>query len=75
MGLGEAPLVRQCTFSIWKDTESMLNYAKRGAHQQAIQAAYKNEFFSESMFARMRVLVSSGVWAGVEYGHEKLSHV
>ena len=75
MGLGEAPLVRQCTFSIWKDTESMLNYAKRGAHQQAIQAAYKNEFFSESMFARMRVLVSSGVWAGVEYGQEKLSHV
>jgi hypothetical protein len=27
------------------------------------------------MFARMRVLVSSGVWAGVEYGQEKLSHV
>ena len=65
MGLGEAPLVRQCTFSLWKNTESMLNYAHTGAHEQAIQAAYKNEFFSESMFVRMRVLNSFGQWAGV----------
>ena len=62
MGLGEAPLVRQCTFSLWKDTQSMLQYAHTGAHQQAIAAAYKHEFFSESMFARMRVLRRQGDW-------------
>jgi len=65
MGLGEAPLVRQCTFSLWKNTEAMMNYAHTGAHQQAIQAAYKNDFFAESMFVRMRVLKSIGQWAGV----------
>lgn len=62
MGLGEAPLVRQCTFSLWQDTQAMVDYAHTGAHQQAIAAAYKNEFFSESMFVRMRVLHSQGNW-------------
>jgi hypothetical protein len=65
MGLGEAPLVRQCTFSVWKDTPSMVDYARTGAHQQAIAAAYKNDFFSESMFVRMRVLRRQGQWSGV----------
>ncbi|MFM2034981.1 MAG: Spheroidene monooxygenase [Pseudomonadota bacterium] len=64
MGLGEAPLVRQCTFSLWKDTESMLAYAQQGAHQLASAAAYKHQFFSESLFVRMRVLHMSGVWQG-----------
>ena len=62
MGLGEAPLVRQCTFSVWRDTQAMLDYAHTGAHQLAIQAAYKNNFFSESMFMRMRLLRSIGEW-------------
>ena len=65
MGLGEAPLVRQCTFSVWKDTPSIMDYAHTGAHQQAIAAAYKNDFFSESMFVRMRVLRREGQWSGV----------
>ena len=65
MGLGEAPVFRQCTFSLWNNTQSMVNYAHTGAHQQAIQAAYQNNFFSESMFVRMRVLHSRGQWAGV----------
>lgn len=67
MGLGEAPLVRQCTFSVWRDTPSMLHYAQGGAHRTAIQAAYKHAFFSESMFVRMRVLSMAGVWKGVYY--------
>jgi spheroidene monooxygenase len=65
MGLGEAPLVRQCTFSLWKNTPSMMAYAHTGAHQQAIAAAHKNDFFSESMFVRMRVLRRAGQWSGV----------
>ncbi len=68
MGLGEAPLVRQCTFSVWDNTESMVAYAHQGAHRQAIAAAAKHDFFSESMFARMRVLSMSGTWRGRHYG-------
>ena len=62
MGLGEAPLMRQCTFSLWKDTPSMLDYAHKGAHQQAIEAAYRHQYFSESLFVRMRLLEHQGRW-------------
>lgn len=68
MGLGEAPLVRQCTFSLWRDTAAMSQFAHRGAHQLASAAAYKHEFFSESMFVRMRVLQMSGAWQGQHFG-------
>jgi hypothetical protein len=64
VGLGEAPLVRQCTFSLWQDTAAMLNYAHQGAHQTASAAAYKHQFFSESLFVRMQVLQMAGVWKG-----------
>lgn len=67
MGLGEAPLVRQCTFSLWQDTAAMTNFAHTGAHQVASSAAYKHEFFSECMFVRMRVLQMSGDWQGQRF--------
>jgi len=67
MGLGEAPLVRQCTFSLWRDTAAMLDYAHQGAHQVASAAAYKHQFFSESLFVRMQVLQMAGVWQGQAY--------
>ncbi len=62
MGLGEAPLLRQCTFSLWEDTASMLAYSLNGAHRKAIEQAYSKGYFSESMFVRMRVLQSRGHW-------------
>jgi spheroidene monooxygenase len=68
MGLGEAPLVRQCTFSVWDSTESMVAYAHQGAHKVAIAAAVKHDYFSESMFARMRVLAMYGNWRGRQFG-------
>lgn len=67
MGLGEAPLVRQCTFSLWQDTAAMLQYAQHGAHQTASAAAYRHQFFSESLFVRMQVLQMAGVWQGRSY--------
>jgi spheroidene monooxygenase len=64
VGLGEAPLLRQCTFSLWSDSQSLVSYAHQGAHQKAIAAAQKHGFFTESMFVRMRVLHMYGVWGG-----------
>ena len=68
MGLGEIPLVRQCTFSLWEDKQAMRDYAFQGAHQTAISASYKHDFFSESLFVHMQVLGMSGQWMGKDFG-------
>jgi spheroidene monooxygenase len=64
MGMGEAPLLRQCTFSVWRNPGDVDNYARHGAHQKAIEASYRRDFFSESMFVRMRPLEIHGCWKG-----------
>ena len=68
VGLGEAPLLRQATFSLWCDQPSMDAYARSGAHLEAIRQAYAQGFFSESMFTRFRVLGLAGHWPGIESG-------
>jgi spheroidene monooxygenase len=67
-GLGEAPLVRQATFSVWTSTEAMNQYARGGAHQLAIRTAYAGNYFSESMFVRFAPLEIRGVWKGRVHG-------
>jgi len=62
MGLGEAPFLRQCTFSVWRNTSAMLAYAQSGAHRKALDAAYRQDYFSESLFMRMRLLQHGGHW-------------
>ena len=64
VGLGEAPLLRQATFSIWDSVSSMDAYARSGAHQEAIVAAARGKFFSESMFVRFAPIDFQGSWKG-----------
>ncbi len=63
MGLGEAPLLRQCTFSVWRDMPSMIAFAQTGAHGRAAESAWREGHFSESLFVRMRLLASAGDWS------------
>ena len=63
-GLGEAPVLRQATFSLWQSTAAMDAYARTGAHRDAISAAWKHQFFSESMFVRFQPLSLQGQWKG-----------
>lgn len=68
VGLGEAPLLRQATFSLWDDSAAMDAYARGGAHAAAIGDAHRLGFFGESMFVRFRPLAVRGVWKGVRHG-------
>ncbi|CAM3802872.1 spheroidene monooxygenase [Polynucleobacter antarcticus] len=63
-GLGEAPYLRQATFTIWENTQALEDYAQQGAHLAAIKSAYGNAYFSESMFTRFIVKSAKGVWQG-----------
>lgn len=67
-GVGEAPLLRQATFTLWQSVDAMNAYARSGAHQAAIQAARSGGFFSESMFVRFVPLELRGTWQGVSHG-------
>lgn len=67
VGLGEAPLLRQATFSVWDDVASMHAYARGGAHGQAIRSAWKTGYFSESMFVRFALVGMHGHWPGAAF--------
>lgn len=67
VGLGEAPLLRQATFTLWDSAASMDRYARAGAHQAAIVAAHQQQFFSESMFVRFVPRQIEGRWKGRDY--------
>jgi spheroidene monooxygenase len=68
VGLGEAPLLRQATLSLWDDQAAMDRYARSGAHLAAIRASAAGGFFAESMFVRFVVLSVQGRWHGRHHG-------
>jgi spheroidene monooxygenase len=63
-GVGEAPILRQATFTIWESQAAMDAYARSGAHAAAIKAAMHGQYFSESMFVRFQPFDASGSWKG-----------
>ena len=67
-GVGEAPLLRQATFSVWESVEHMDAYARGGAHLEAIKAAHRQHYFSESMFVRFVPEALRGTWKGRHFG-------
>jgi spheroidene monooxygenase len=65
IGIGELPLIRQVTFSIWPDTAAMANFARGGgAHGRAIAAVRSEGWFSEELYARFAILGDFGTWGG-----------
>lgn len=65
IGIGEAPLLRQVTFSIWPDAASMAAFARAdGPHAAAIKAVREGGYFAEELYARFRVLGEDGAWNG-----------
>jgi hypothetical protein len=72
VGLGEAPVLRQATFSLWDNQAAMDAYARSGAHLQALRGAQQGGWFSESMFVRFVPLSVVGTWKGRRY--EQAAH-
>ncbi len=56
-GVGEIPWIKQSTFSIWESKEDMKNFAYgMKEHAEVIQKTRKQNWYSEDMFTRFRVL-------------------
>ncbi|MVN75614.1 spheroidene monooxygenase [Hymenobacter sp. HMF4947] len=65
IGLGELPVVRQATFSIWESATAMQHYAYRDAqHREVMQLTRRENWYAEELFARFRVLSSQGTIDG-----------
>ncbi|MDB5233672.1 MAG: Spheroidene monooxygenase [Hymenobacter sp.] len=65
IGLGELPVVRQATFSVWESTQAMQQYAYRDVrHREVIQLTRSENWYAEELFARFRVLSSTGTLDG-----------
>lgn len=71
IGIGEAPIGLQGTFSIWRDAKSLRNFAyKSAAHNQAIASTKEIGWYSEELFARFAVLSASGSVNGIDVSHK-----
>jgi hypothetical protein len=61
IGIGEAPIGLQGTFSLWESAGQLRNFAYKGqAHTQAIKATEENKWYSEELFSRFAVVQERG---------------
>jgi len=61
IGIGEAPIGLQGTFSLWQDPLSVSTFAYRGeAHKEAIKATQRERWYAEELFSRFAVIKENG---------------
>jgi hypothetical protein len=61
MGIGEAPIGLQGTFSLWQTNQDLTNFVQKGhAHRNAIDSATNRGWYAEDLFARLGVIAASG---------------
>lgn len=62
IGIGEAPIGLQGTFSIWRDQSALRQFAYKDApHQKVIARTKELNWYAEELFARFKVLEKRGV--------------
>lgn len=65
-GIGEVPWIKQATFSVWESKEQMKNFAySMKDHKEVVQKTRKENWYSEDMFVRFKILESHGSINGI----------
>jgi hypothetical protein len=65
VGIGEAPIGRQGTFSLWESAGAARRFSTSGEHHRAVIRRTRSEgWYGEEMFARFHPLAACGTWNG-----------
>jgi hypothetical protein len=65
VGIGEAPVGLQGTFSLWDSADALTDFAyRRAAHLQAVRRTAELGWYAEELFARFAVLDVEGTFRG-----------
>lgn len=65
VGIGEAPVGRLATFSLWESLEAATRFAySMPRHERVIEQTRDGDWYSEEMFARFEPFSSRGTWNG-----------
>lgn len=67
IGLGEAPLIFQATFSLWAALPDVQRFAYQEAeHADVVRRTRAEGWYREDLFARFRPIAAYGAWNGVD---------
>ncbi len=61
IGVGEKPVVQQCTISVWRSSEAINQFAYRqSGHKEVVRESRTRHWFNEDLFARFTLRKVSG---------------
>lgn len=61
IGVGERPIVQQCTISVWRSRAAVEQFAYRqSGHKEVVRRTHEERWYSEELFARFTVIRAEG---------------
>lgn len=63
-GAGEVPYLKQATLSVWRSAAAMRAWSTTPAHAETVRLTRAENWYSEELFARFRLIRTLGTWHG-----------